>query len=215
MSLLDSLKNLLSKEASNTVSNLKSNARSQIAKAADNAQKAVSKAIATKTKTFRFDSIPASVDELKALPESDMKDPFASVAIIILALNMYYRDKDAGIAAFDYCMGPGELSNLEISRIDMSIQQNGTKVPLSYFEGADPDNNYTPKEPLTIKVYEFSTSKDNYGEGYIRLFVRSGGADSERQVTLRNKPSTKQWFAHEFSALYMGIKIAKEDNAWA
>ncbi len=215
MSLFDSLKNLISKEASNAVSNLKSNAKSQINQAVNDAQKAVQKAMATKSKTFKFDSIPTTVEELKALPGGDMKDPFASVALTVLALNMYYKNKDAGIAAFDYVMGPGALANLEINRIDMSIKQNGDYVPVSYFEGATPENNYTPDEPLTIKVYEYSTSKDIYDQGYYRLFVKSGGADSERQVTLRTKPSTEQWFAHEFSALYMGIKIKKEDNAWA
>ena len=181
----------------------------------NDAKKALEKAAATKTKTFTFNAIPTSVDELKALNGGDMKDPFASVAMTVLALNMYYNDKDLGIAAFDYVMGPGELANLQKSGIDDSIRQNGTKVAISYFEGATPDNNYTPKQPLTIKVYEFATSKDVNNEGYLRLFVRSGGADSERLVTIRNKPSTGQWFAHEFSSLYLGIKTAKEDDPWA
>ena len=144
-----------------------------------------------------------------------MKDPFASVAMTILALNLYYKDKEAGIAAFDYIMGPGELANLQIQSIDSSIQQNGELVPVSYFEGAKPENDYTPSKPYTIKVYELATSKDVYGQGYYRLFVRSGGADGERLVTVRHKPSTDQWFAHEFSSLYLGIRKAKKDDEWA
>ncbi len=219
MSLYDSIKNIFGSTAEKALNNAKSSAKSDIRKGINNLKKntenAIKKAVATKTKTFTFASIPTSVEELKALPGGDMKDPFASVAITILALNMYYNDKALGMAAFDYVMGPGALSNLESQRIDMSIMSNGKDPAISYFEGATVENNYTPKLPYTIKVYEYGTSKDIYDQGYFTLFVKSGGADSERQVTVRNKPSTGEWFAHEFSALYMGIKTAKADNPWA
>ena len=223
MSILDSVMRSLSSSAksnvnsavNNAVSSVKSGATSAILNAASNAGKAISKAVATKTKTFTFDKLPANVEELKALPGGDMKDPYAAVAITVLALNIYYNDKEAGVAAFDYIMGPGALSNLEITRIDTSIKQNGSKVVASYFEGATPENNYTPGSPYTIKVYEYSNSKDNYDEGYYKLFVKSSGADSERQVTLRTKKSTNEWFAHEFATLYAGIRDAKEEDPWA
>lgn len=223
MSLWDSIKKTLKSSAqttlNNTVSSAKSSAKSGIAKAfrkaSDDAQNAIKKAIETKSKTFKFDKIPESLEELKSLPQADMKDAFGSVAMTILALNMYYANQELGVAAFDYVMGPGALANLEISRINDSIRQNGKYVPVSYFEGATNENNYVPAEPLTIKVFEYSTSKDNYDEGYYRLFVKSGGADSERQITLRNKKSTGEWFAHEFSSLYMGIKQAKAEDPWA
>ena len=215
MSLLDSLKNLFSQNAESAINQLSHDARKKIDSALSDAKKNVEKAIATKTKTFKFDAIPTTVEELKALPGGDMKDPFASVAMTILALNMYYTNKEAGIAAFDYVMGPGALANLQIQSIDSSIQQNGPFVPISYFEGAKPENDYTPTKPYTIKVYEYATSKDIYEQGYYRLFVKSGGADSERLVQVRNKPSTGEWFAHEFSTLYVGIRKAKKDDEWA
>jgi hypothetical protein len=215
MSLLDSLKNLISKNAGEAVNQLSHSAKAKLTSAVEDAKKNVEKAMATRTKTFKFDKIPTTVEELKALPGGDMKDPFASVAMTVLALNMYYTDKEAGIAAFDYVMGPGELANLQIQGIDSSIQQNGPYVPISYFEGAKPENNYTPSKPYTIKVYEFATSKDIYDQGYYRLFVKSGGGDSERPVRLRHKPSTDEWFANEFSSLYLGIKKAQKDDEWA
>ncbi len=215
MSLLDSLKNLISKNADNAINELSHSARSKLTSAVNDAKKNVEKAMSTKTKTFKFDKLPTNVEELKALPGGNMKDPFASVAMTVLALNMYYTDKEAGIAAFDYVMGPGELANLQIQGIDTGIQQNGPYVPISYFEGATPENNYTPSKPYTIKVYEYATSKDIYDQGYYRLFVKSGGGDNERPVRLRHKPSTDEWFANEFSSLYLGIKKAKKDDEWA
>lgn len=224
MSFLDSIINSLSNSAKNTanqtlnnaVSSAKTSARKAVNNMTNDASKAIQKAIATKTKTFTFQSIPTSVEELKALPGGDMKDPFASIAMTVLALNMYYNDSTVGREAIDYVMGPGDLSNLEASRIDMSIKENGKQVALSYFEGAKPENNYTPNQPYVIKVYEYATSsKQLLDEGYYRLFVKSGGADSERQVTVRNKKSTGEWFAHEFSSLYMGIRVAVKDDEWA
>ncbi len=223
MSLWDSIKNTFASSAKTTInstvtnaaSSAKRNFRSSLIKAKNNAENAIKKAVETKSKTYKFDKIPTTVEELKALPQADMKDPFASVALTVLALNMYYADEATGTAAFDYVMGPGALANIEIQRINDSIRQNGKKVPLSYFEGATNENNYTPKTPYTIKVYEYATSKDIYDQGYYRLFVKSGGADSERQVTLRTKASTGEWFAHEFSSLYMGIKVATADDPWA
>ena len=223
MSFLDSLINSLSSSAkstlnstvNNAISSAKSGAKSAVNKAVSNAGNAIKKAIETKSKTFTFASLPTTVDELKALQGGDMKEPFASAAMTVLALNMYYTNKEAGIAAFDYVMGPDALSNLAISGIDMSIMQNGDKVAMSYFEGATPDNNYQPRTPYTLKVYEYSNSKDVYEDGYYRLFVKSGGADSERQITLRNKKSTGEWFATEFASLYMGIKQGKEEDPWA
>lgn len=223
MSLWDSIKSSLSSSAkttiNNTVNNASSSAKRSILSAFNNAkndaEKAIKKAVETKSKTFKFDKIPETVEELKALPQADMKDAFGSVAMTVLALNMYYVDQKIGTEALDFVMGPGTPANIEISRINDSIRQNGKLVPLSYFEGATNENNYVPKTPYTIKVYEYATSKDIYDQGYYRLFVKSGGADSERQVTLRTKKSTGEWFAHEFSSLYMGIKTAKADDPWA
>jgi hypothetical protein len=85
-------------------------------------------------------------------------------------------------------------------------------VPRSFFLGATPGNNYTPSKPLTL---EFRDSAAQFSEeGYCRLDIRSGGADTPRQVTLRQKPSTGEWFLWE-QMLLGQIRKPAEQDPWA
>ena len=86
-----------------------------------------------------------------------------------------------------------------------------TYVPFSYFEGAVPGNNYTPADPFKVTFFTNPYSYDN--EGYVKLFVRSGGADSERYVVLRRKG--EQWFLWEYEGLLASIREPKANDPWA
>ena len=59
-------------------------------------------------------------------------------------------------------------------------------LPLAYFEGATPDNSYTPTEPYIVNVYSDPRPQDCEA-GYIRLFLKTAGADSARPIRLRQK----------------------------
>ena len=48
--------------------------------------KKVTKAVTNKTKTFTFESLPLTVDDLKALPEAALTDVYATAALSVLAL---------------------------------------------------------------------------------------------------------------------------------
>ena len=87
-------------------------------------------------------------------------------------------------------------------------------VPRSYFEGATPENNYEPAQPYTLKFFENPYSRDNFNEGYLTLHIKSGGADSARQVKLRTKPSTGQWFLWE-QFLLADIRTPAAADPWA
>ena len=87
-------------------------------------------------------------------------------------------------------------------------------VPRSYFAGATPDNNYEPSEPYTIKFFENPYARDNIDEGYLTLQVESGGADSPRQIRLRTKPSTGEWFLWE-QFILSDIRPPKAADPWA
>ena len=83
-------------------------------------------------------------------------------------------------------------------------------VPFSYFEGAVPDNDYRPNEPYKITFYSDKYTFAN--EGYAKVNVRSGGADSPRQIVLRKKGN--QWFLWE-QFILVGIRTPKSDDPWA
>ena len=51
-------------------------------------------------------------------------------------------------------------------------------------------------------------------EGYKRLDIKSGGADTPRPITLRLKPSTGQWFLWE-QIILVGIRVPVSQDPWA
>lgn len=213
MGLLD---NMLNKAAAALQSTAKSEARSAVNKAKQDIEKLANEAVKnykTKKESFSFEKIPENLDELKALPQADLKDPFGVVALVILAMNNYNKDLDKTVAMMNYLKGPSPLSNLELSR--MKDQLAGKDYHMrSYFEGTNPENNYKPTEPFTIIVFDQPNSYDNEKSGYVTLWVRSSGADSSRQVRLRRKQSTGEWFLNE-EYLTPGIRVPKEDDPWA
>ncbi len=158
-------------------------------------------------------SIPANVNELRSIGGADFKSPEKVVALTIAALCMYPVDKNACIDMLNYLKGPTPLSAYEKQFLADRFRGKDY-VPVSYFEGAVPSNNYEPNSPYTINVYRTSHTKDQFSEGYLQLYVKSGGADTARSVKLRTKPSTGEWFLWE-QFLLSDIRIPVKNDAWA
>ena len=88
---------------------------------------------------------------------------------------------------------------------------NRTYLPFSYFKGATPDNNYTPTEPFSVTVTSDAHSYDE--QGYARLYIGSGGADSPSPIKLRRK-GNGQWCLWE-QYLLTDIRQPKANDPWA
>jgi hypothetical protein len=84
-------------------------------------------------------------------------------------------------------------------------------VPFSFFDGATPENDYTPSKPYTITIQANQYSDD--AKGYKRLLVKSGGADSLRIITLR-ETSDGKWLLWE-QAIMADIRKPKSQDPWA
>lgn len=172
-------------------------------------------AASNKNVPVSFNTLPQNLEELKRLPGADLTDPYRVAAFAIAALNVFPKNRENAIEMLNYLKGPRPLSNMEISFIRDRFMDGVDYVPRSYFNGSSPDNDYTPSLPYTVNVLELVHSRDQYNEGYLKLFVRSSGADSERYLVLRHKPSTNQWFVWEFAGLLVGIRIPKSKDEWA
>lgn len=166
-------------------------------------------------KSFVFESLPADLTALKTRPEADLKDPFGVLALFVAALCVYPKDRDAALEMIDYLKGPRPLSNLDKQFLKDRFMDGKGYLGPSYFAGAIPANDYTPAQPWTITVEAQAHSRDQLEEGYLKLFVTSGGADSPRAVTLRTKPSTGEWFIWEFSSVVSGIRAPLAKDDWA
>ncbi|MBQ9743321.1 MAG: hypothetical protein IJV88_06615 [Ruminococcus sp.] len=167
--------------------------------------------IGNKTETFTFTKLPESVAELQALPEATLDSPFKTAALSLLALCAYGADKATGIEMLNFLRGPRPLSGAEIAFLDERFRDGQWYVPFSYFKGATPDNDYSPTEPYTVEVS--SNPHSAASEGYMTLWLKSGGADSPRQFKLRMKGDGK-WFLWE-QFIMVGIRTPKSQDPWA
>ena len=213
MGFLDSILNSAGNSISSAVTSGSRKVVDNALKGADKLAHQAVNNIKQKKETFTFDRIPETLDEMKALPQANLQNPFGVVALVILAMNNYNKDLDRTKEMLTFLKGPAGLMNQEISR--MHDQLTGKDYLMrSYFEGTTPDNNYKPTEPFKITVFDHPNSYDNEKDGYVSLWVKSSGSDSDRQVRLRKKGSTGEWFLNE-EYLTPGIKEPKEEDPWA
>ena len=167
--------------------------------------------ILNKQEIFVFNALPKSVGELQAMPEAAMTTPFMTAALTVAALSAYGDNPSASIAMLNVLRGPQPLSNRETQFLRERLSGKKYK-PFSYFEGATPQNGYTPHKPYRITVSEQAHSYPDQAQA--KLFIYSAGADSARPVTMRLKPSTGQWFVIEYSSLLLDMRVPDSQNRW-
>lgn len=187
---------------------LKRNAMNSAANAVKNA----ANKLGNTSETFKFSALPESLDEMKALPEAAMSTPFQTAALTVCALCVYAAAPEIGTEMLNWLKGPQPLSPMEQQFLRDRFRDGKTYIPFSYFKGAKPENDYTPDEPFTVTIsanpYSFQES------GYAVLWLTSGGADNPRDVKLRQKPSTGEWFLWD-QHLIVGIRDPKSADPWA
>ena len=163
------------------------------------------------TETFTFSALPQNVAQLLALPEASLDSAFKTTALTILALCRYEHSPEDAIAMLNFLKGPEEFSGYEKQFIRERLQGKAY-IPRSYLAGATPENGYQPTTPYTVTVIENPYSFDN--ENWATLYVASGGADNPRNIKLRKKPSTGQWFLNDIQCL-ADIRLPKSEDKWA
>jgi len=164
------------------------------------------------TYQITWNQLPKSLEELQALPQADLKTPEGTAALTVAALAVYPTNPEECFRMLNFLRGPRPLSMYEQQFIRDRFMDGKQYIVMSYFKGATPANNYTPNVPY---VLEFTDSAAQFAEeGYKRFDIRSGGADSPRQITLRLKPSTGQWFLWE-QYILVGIRVPVSQDPWA
>ena len=186
---------------------LKNTAQSTV----NSAGSAAATAIGTKRETFTFAALPESLAEMQALPEAALTSPFQTAALTVCALCAYAADKQIGTEMLNWLRGPRPLNGQDISFLNDRFRGNKTYLPFSYFAGAKPENDYTPTEPFTITIESNHTTDAE--QGYAKLFIPCGGADSPRPIKLRRK-GDGTWLLWE-QYLLTDIRAPKSSDPWA
>ncbi len=171
----------------------------------------VTQAVGNKTRSFSFQRLPVSLEELKALPEASLTDVYAVAALSVLALTRFGENREESVRMLNFLKGPDPLTPMGIQQISDRFMDGKFYKVRSFFEGATPANNYSPAQPFRIQVSSNPYSFEN--EGWATLYMHSGGADNPRPIRLRMKPSTGQWFMVEIQ--YLGdIRIPAAEDKW-
>jgi len=171
--------------------------------------------------TVTFQALPQSAAELQALPQAGLQSPYGTAALTIAALCAYEQSPQAAADMLGFLRGPRPLTPHDLQFMRDRLRGKGYKT-YSFFEGATPQNNYTPAQPYRVTVFDNpyswvseDTSQSSAGPvQYARLLMQSAGADSPRWITMRLKPSTGQWFLWEHQLL-ADIRIPAAADDWA
>ena len=94
MSIFDQMKNRAEAAARSAVSNL-----------------------GNKRETFTFQTLPESVEQMRALPEAAMDTPFKTAALTVCALCAFATDQAVGTDLLNFLRGPRPLTGQDISFI--------------------------------------------------------------------------------------------------
>lgn len=157
-----------------------------------------------------FTSLPDTFEQFTALPQAQLSTPFDTAAMTVLALCFYPQDEALSKKMYEFVSGPRTINPAEYSFIKDRFR-DADYVPRSYFKGAVPANDYKPSEPYTVTVSENPYSYQN--EGYAKMFLTSGGADSPRSVQLRKAKDGKWYLWEQF--ILVGIRAPESSNPWA
>ncbi len=161
---------------------------------------------------FNLSRFPSTLEELKAMPEAELHQPEAVVALTVAALMAYERSSEESLAMLNFLRGPRPLSEYEKQFLKERLGGGKAYIARSYIEGAAPENDYSAQEPFTVHLKDSASQMSE--PDYRKYDVFSGGADSPRPVTLRHKPSTDQWFLWD-QILIVDIRIPQSQDAWA
>ena len=157
-----------------------------------------------------FDRLPDTLEEFSALC-NDLTKPENTCALFLLALNLYTKDKSAGEKAIDMLRGPRPMTGIDSQFIRDRLRDK-KYLPLAYFDGATPENGYGPTQPYVLNFYPDQRPQD-CEEGYMRLFLKTAGADAARPIKLRQKGDN--WYLWEYSSILTGIRVPAEEDPWA
>jgi hypothetical protein len=157
-----------------------------------------------------FNNLPDNYEQFVALPQAGLSTPFETAAMTVLAFCFFPQDKEMSYKMIQFLKGPAELSGMQKQFIADRFM-DCDYIPRSYFKGATPDNDYAPSQPYTIEMFTDARSFEN--EGYVNVRLKSGGADSPRNITVRQAKDGK-WYLWE-QYILVGIREPESSNPWA
>lgn len=160
----------------------------------------------------KFEKLFNSKEELQT---QNKTNPFNVAGLFINILNSYDINNDEKfIDLLQFLMGDfQQISPLMRQNIKDRMTQNEKYkfIGKSYFKGAIPENDYTPSIPYEIDINEYS----KVGENMVKLWIKSGGADNPRDITVRLAKDRNYYiWSDSFMGLLTDIRNPESTNPW-
>ena len=128
-----------------------------------------------------LNSLPKTLDELKAMPQAALTVPEEVAALTVAALALYPETPAETEKMLDFLRGPRPLNGIDKQFIRDRFRGK-EYLMRSYLVGSTPENNYTPVQPYRVTVSENAYSRTQFVDGYLTLYVACSGADSPRPL---------------------------------
>ena len=164
------------------------------------------------TRIVQIPFVPQNIEQMMKMPYAKLTNEFEVAALTVAVLCNYCQNPQATVEMLNYLRGPRPLSALDVQFLRDRLSGKPYKM-LSYLNGTSPTNNYTPTMPLGVTIV--TTPASAVQPDMISLFIPSSGADSLRQLDLRRKPSTGQWFLWSLVGLMPDVRIPVNQDPWA
>lgn len=164
------------------------------------------------TRIVQIPFVPQNIEQMMKMPCAKLTNEFEVAALTVAVLCNYCQDPQATVEMLNYLRGPRPLSALDVQFLRDRLSGKPYKM-LSYLNGTSPANNYTPTMPLGVTIV--TTPASAVQPDMMSLFIPSSGADSLRQLDLRRKPSTGQWFLWSLVGLMPDVRIPVNQDPWA
>lgn len=170
--------------------------------------------------TIEFLALPKNVEDLKLIDRSGDNGKFVVVALLLASLKTWKKEDEETCSEMmkellNSPTVPNSYSNFTKSFVKDRMLQNDKYDFLAdaYFDGANPDNGYTPNNPLSITLREYPYAPQlstMYGPNiYVEKIVSDfKGADSERSVSVYKDPKDQKWYiwSDSYKSLLVDIK---------
>ena len=147
------------------------------------------------TKEYLFDKLIMPADDFDSLLVHNRQDAYFVAAMTVVAFCNYKVDTSVCQAMINCLRNPADPMS-EFQKQFLRDRLKGKEYkPYSFLKGSSPKNGYRPSEPFTVKVSSMQSTFAN--ENWATLYLYSSGADNPRQIRLREKRSTHEWYLIE------------------
>ncbi len=163
-------------------------------------------------KSITVDKLPSTIEEFEKLRDNLATTPEGGAVVLIVAAQLYTKDKNLGKQALTVAIDSSELGKgnwykgfepsgsfkFQISQLDQKPY-----IAFGYVEGATPQNSYQVNPPHKYSLSRNQSSGDE-ASGKVKVFVKTYGVNPRPVTLIKNNKGI--WKAKEASSIFVSVQ---------